>query len=74
MRSVAEAFKLSSVVSSIEGKPDCSNKGVSELEQDSHQLELKALQEVSLAAEGKWCSSVLSHLFHLLKARIYAVC
>lgn len=57
MRSVAEALTLSSVVSSIEGKPDCSNKGASELKQDSHQ---KALQEVSLTAEGKWRSSVLS--------------
>lgn len=54
MRSVAEGFELSSVVSSIEVTPDCSNKGVPELKQDSHKLELKALREVSLAAERKW--------------------
>lgn len=38
MRSVAEGFKLSSVASSAEVKPDCSNKGGPELKQDGHKL------------------------------------
>lgn len=54
MRSVAEGFKLSSVLSSAEVKPDCSNKGGPELQQGGSKLELKALREVNLTAEGKW--------------------
>lgn len=56
---------------SVKVKPDCSNKGVPELKQDSHKTaaEFKVLQEVSLAAEGKWGFSALPHLVLSAKSK-----
>lgn len=52
-------------------KPDCSNKGVSELNQDTF-AEFKTLQKVSLAAEAGEAFWLWPICFYLLKAKICA--
>lgn len=66
--------QLLSVLSLIELKPDCSNKGVAKLKQDIHDTEFKILQEVSLAAERSEFFLLCTICFYLLKAKICAGC
>lgn len=55
-------------MASIQLKPDCGNKGVPELKQDSHKTgaEFKALREASIAGEGSGAFLFCLICFYLL--------